>query len=68
MQERFMPRNSLTTKTYRVLNGKKVFFYANATSVYQSKWICVDIIGSKAINSISKQGMQHNCEQHKYSN
>ena len=40
-----MHRYSLPTKSYPVLNGKRVFFYANASTAYQSKrvyvgWIC----------------------------
>ena len=44
---------------------EKGLFYANATTGYQSKRVCVGWIGSYAINSISQQGMQHKFE---YSN
>ena len=68
MQDGYMPGYSLPTKKLSRPEWKKVFFYANATTGYQSKQVCVGWIGSEAIDSISKQGIQHNVEQQKSSN
>ena len=61
MLDRFMPRYSLPSKSYPVLNRKKLFFS-----------ICYNRISTKMglrrLNWVVKQGMQHRFEQQKSSN
>ena len=47
---------------------KKGLCYANATTGYHSKRVCLGWIMLDAINSIINQGIQHNFEQQKSSN
>ena len=67
MQDQFMPRYSLPTKTYPVLNEKRSFL----CKCYHRILVSINTGLRRLnffINSISKQGIQHNLEQQNSSN
>ena len=56
MQDRYIPRYSLPIYSYPVLNRKNGLFYANASTGYQWKWVCIGELGRKpSIASANKE-------------